>query len=128
MVMRPAGSSSLDDVHILASNNFIDNNVCLIIGKPEGNNPKKIFKYYWHENSLVKTTSFILYLLCQYDISNLIYTYFVSTTSPSLTPAFFATSRDSSGWLVPPKTRRFQRVPSFVPYVRLFILRNFSLH
>ena len=37
MVMGPAGSSSLDDVHILASNNFIDNNVCLIIGKPEGN-------------------------------------------------------------------------------------------
>ena len=37
MVMGPAGSSSLDDVHILASNNFIDNNVCLIIGKPERN-------------------------------------------------------------------------------------------
>ena len=35
MVMGPAGSSSLDDVHILASNNFIDNNVRLIIGKPE---------------------------------------------------------------------------------------------
>ena len=35
MVMWPAGSSSLDDVHILASNNFIDNNVRLIIGKPE---------------------------------------------------------------------------------------------
>ena len=43
MVVGPAGSSSLDDVHILASNNFIDNNVCLIIGKPEGNNPQSKF-------------------------------------------------------------------------------------